>query len=275
MTTSLPPISDEELSAALDGEAGPATLARLPGDSAASDRSVQLAAAAEAVRKASGADLPPDTVEKLIATALASAAPVRTSQHRKGPPSWAVAAVVVALGALGLTLVWAGRDSGTDLASAPTTTASADAATLGHLGDAEALSADASSPAPGSEKTSAEPAAILGSDTTEPEVVNLGSYRSGVALREDLAESFPVESVRSSNDSADLPEAAALDRCGEQLLVTLGLPDQPQRIGYAQVGDKSVAVYEFAIESFADGRPTTLVAAVGIDSCDEIVVFER
>jgi hypothetical protein len=71
------------------------------------------------------------------------------------------------------------------------------------------------------------------------------------------------------------PSSEALARCEQQLQITLELDDAPLASGYAVVDGRLVLVYEWDHESFTDGRPTTLVTAVGNDACDEVALFER
>ena len=49
----------------------------------------------------------------------------------------------------------------------------------------------------------------------------------------------------------------------------------PVQTGYATVDDEPVLVYEFATTSARTNKETTLVAAVGVKACDEVVFFER
>ena len=108
------------------------------------------------------------------------------------------------------------------------------------------------------------------------EVLDLGTFASGAELREALAEVFPGAAF-SADDGATRSRASddAVARCAEQLRVTLELADGPQRVGIAVVDGQDVLVYEFATVATDDGSPTTLVAAVGIDACDPIELFER
>lgn len=265
------PLADDDLSAALDGEADDALLARIESDPAARERRDQLRAAAELVGAATPPALGPEQVDRLVDRALDApeVAPARRPGGR-GPGPWLVAAVVIVLVAVGLTLVWSGRNSGTEQAA--DTAAGGDAA-------AEAIARQSQdAPDAGAAASSGAPATTVAPGTeaaAAPPLVVLGSFESGSALREALAASFPTTDTQPPETTPDLPSAAAVDRCAQQLKVRLSLPDDPLQEGYAVVGGERTLVYEFDHASYRDGSPTTLVAAVGVDACDEVVTFER
>lgn len=302
MTDHLTP-TDDDLSLALDGEADAALLARIEADPDARARLEQLRAATGRLRNVAVAPLEDDTVDDLIAAAIDTPiAPSRPASGRgRSAVPWLVAAAVIVLMAIGLTLVWAGQSSDQDQAGATKSSetgpqdANADA---GSSADA-AFSAEESttgselalSGGHGAAPTTSAPAA--GSPTAEPPVLYLGSYPSAAKLREATASSFadawkasgspltfdsadPDPKVAPSARTAERPPSdASIDRCGDQLQVTLSMKAPPIQAGYATVDDQPVLVYEFAATSARSGEKTTLVAAVGLDACDEVVIFER
>ncbi|HWJ60692.1 MAG TPA: hypothetical protein VNS19_01885 [Acidimicrobiales bacterium] len=293
------PLTDDDLSLALDGEADAQLLARIDADPAAQARLEELRAAAQL----SGAPVPPlddDVVDDLIARAIDTpVAPVvtgtRRSSRRAAP--WLVAASVVLLMAVGLSLVWAGRSSDDDQASAArdATEAAADTSGAGSAADSSfSESADTgSAAADGVAGGHGSPTTVAPSTSSASvPLLYLGSYASGDDLRAATADSFTdawkdngeltfddpdTESDRTQGRSmADPPSSASVDRCADQLQITLSMEGAPVQSGYATVDGKDVLVYEFATASAKDAdRETTLVAAVGADACDEVVFFER
>lgn len=295
--TEHPTITDDDLSLALDGEAGPELLARIEADPVALARLDAMRAAAAQV--AAPVDpLDDATVDQLVTNALATpvapARPVAAGPRRATP--WLVAASVIILMAVGLSLVWAGRGTEDDQAGASRT--AADSSSQESSADAADSSFSESGGGIGAGSTEAAPssgghgsATTIASNPTEGlPVVYLGEYPSGDALREATATSFadalPTSETAPSFDGADpppdtatrsrsAPPEAAVDRCAQQLQITLSLETNPLQAGYATVDDRDVLVYEFAATSARDGSETTLVAAVGQDACDEVVLFER
>lgn len=277
--TSPTPFSDEELSAAIDGDLDADRSAALEADPIARERRDALAAAAQAVARRVD-PLDPAVVDGLIAGALdAPLAPAAPRRGSRGPQPWLVAAVVAVLVAVGLGLVWSGRNADQEQrASFDTVGASIGAEDSGAAkGDGADASSSASEMESGAPTTTAPPASAL------PPAVALGEFASGDDLRSALAEAFPTADAATTTsgevgtESSVLapPPAGALERCGDQLEVTLDLDDPPTRTGYATVDGRAVLVYEFDAPSFADGTPTTLVAAVGQDACDQVVIFQR
>lgn len=298
--TDHPTPTDDDLSLALDGEADPELLARIEADPDATARLDAMRAAAgqvaTPVEPLDGA-----TVGALITTALDT--PIAPERRASGGPRratpWLVAASVIVLMAIGLSLVWAGRGTEEDQAGASRTAADAEASQeLGEGGDGAAESsfsesgsgnaADEPATAPGSGGHSSA-TTIAANPTAGLPVSFLGDYASGADLREATAASF-AEALSSSGSSATFdspdpqnrntrtptaPSEASVDRCAQQLQVALSLKTNPIQVGYATVDDRDVLVYEFATTSVADGSETTLVAAVGKDACDEVVLFER
>ncbi|WP_426570664.1 hypothetical protein [Aquihabitans sp. McL0605] len=273
--------SDDELSAAIDGEADADLQARIDADPDASARQAELRAASDRVAGSPIEPLPADTVDDLIASALdapmAPAKPARAA--RSGPAPWLVAAGVAVLMAIGLSLIWAGRSSQDDQASSTaaeaSTTAAAESSAKsdtragGHGSDSSAADAqlDSSTAAPTTTKSLAAQATYL------------GDFATGAKLREALGGGGAWTAATGSFGSAktaDVPAAAAIDRCAQQLQVTLSLADPPVQVGYGKVGTDPVLVYEFSTTSVVDKKtPATLVAAVGVDACDQVVIFQR
>ena len=296
--TDHPTPTDEELSLALDGKADAALLARIDGSETARARLEELRDAAGQVAEATVAPLDDDTVDQLVATALDTpVAPARrAAARRRGPAPWLVGAAVIILMAAGLTLVWAGRGTDGDQVSAKFDTVGASISTAGEASN-EAPEASASGDA-----TASNESTLMGghgSDTTLPSasssssplpLVYVGAFPSSSKLREatvaSLADAAKVAAPtnatstdgRSGGDSSGAPKppsTKAVDRCAQQLQVTLSLKSGPTGAGYGTVGDKDVLVYEFPAPSAVDGSATTLVAAVGVSACDEVVFFER
>ena len=269
MTDDPTPLTDEELSAAIDGEADPEVTARLDRDPAARARFDELRAVADRVAGLDPVALGDAEVDRLVAGALdapaAPPAPARTGSRT----TWLVAAAVVLLVGLGLTLVFTGRDSTDEVAS----TDADSFETVDGAGDDGSASGAEAAPEASGEADIAADAAIPSTAPGAADLVDLGTFPSGAALREALATSFPAAAERAT--SAPALGTSAIDRCAEQLQVTLELDDGPQQVGVAVVDGDDVVVYEFATTATDDGSPTTLVAAVGVDACDPIELFER
>ena len=276
MTDDRTPVTDEELSAAIDGEADPEVIARIDRDPEARARFEELRAAADRVAGLPPVALPDDAVDRLVAGALD--VPVAPPAPARGTPrtTWLVAAGVVLLVGLGLVLVFTGRGGDEDLASSGSD-GSFD--TVGSAIDEDGAGADAAPEASAEADASSGQAATTTAPSDEASdagVVDLGAYASGEELRAALATSFPATATANRVEGARAAAStAAIDRCAEQLQVTLGLDDGPLQVGVATVDDDDVLVYEFATTATDDGSPTTLVAAVGTDACDPIELFER
>lgn len=291
-----PTPTDDDLSLVLDGEADDELVARVEADPAARARLEQLRRTADALRSSSVPPLDGDVVDELIATAVdAPVAPTRpASAGRSRATPWLVAASVIVLMAVGLSLVWAGRGDDEDQAGATRRTTLASAETSSDAPEADATFGDAS----GAGASEAAPLGGHGAPTTiapqdasrtmDLPVVLLGSFASGAELREATASSFTPSTTATGSSPADgeatgdqardraaPPSDAAVDRCAQQLQVTLSMEAPPTRVGYATVDGKDVLAYEFATTSARDGKPTTLVAAVGVEACDQVVIFER
>lgn len=278
--TDQPTPTDHDLSLVLDGQADPDLEARVAASPDAQARLEELRAAATAVSTAAVPPLDDATIDGLITTALdAPVAPTRSSAGRpRRPAPWLVAAVVIVLMALGLTLVWAGRGSQDDQASAKFDSVGASIS----VGDQEASGEPRSSFSGGTAADTEQAAAGgHGADTTIASSASetplsltyLGAFDSGDLLRAATASS--LTGAPSTAEAPEAPSDASVDRCAEQLQVTLSLKAGPSRAGYSTVDDKDVLVYEFPATSAVDGTDTTLVAAVGVAACDEVVIFER
>ena len=288
MTTDPTPLSDDELSAALDGEASDEVLAAIDASPDARARQAELGAAAARVAAATVPPLDADAVDAMITAALdepvAPSAP--SGRRRTGPPVWAVAAGLLLLVATGLALVWSGRQE--DQVAFKTVGASIAADEDAGGSTAESSASDQPTagemvlPDHGGTASGAGDGASP-STTTTPEtsaaqapLVFLGEFGSGDELRTALAASFSPSPLASTGDApVDTPPDAAVDRCQQQLEVTLELEGGPTARGYAVVDGEDVLVYEFDRASFADGTPTQLIAAVGVDACQQVVFFER
>ena len=277
MTTDATPFSDDDLSAALDGEASPEVLAGIEASPEARARQAELGAAAA---RMAGATVPPlddDVVDALIAAALDEpAAPsVPAGRRRTGPPVWAVAAGLVLLVATGLALVWSGRQE--DQVAFKTVGDSIAADRDAGGATAESSAADEASPGEMVLPDHGGTASGAGdgtnaSTTTTPEA---STALAPLVFLGALASSFAPSPLAAGTQPEAAPADAAVDRCQQQLEVTLELEGGPTARGYALVDGQEVLVYEFDRASFADGSPTQLIAAVGVDACQQVVFFER
>jgi hypothetical protein len=259
MTHDPAPLSDDDLSADLDDEAGIDVRARLIDDPRAAARQAELASAARWLRGAPAVDLADDQIDALVAGALeALDTPESPRGSRRAAGPWLVAAAVVALMAVGLTMIWSGRENDADTAAAPTTTVAADVQSDSDTAEERLTSPESESAAP---------------STTSSDSPYLGTFADAEGLRGALASSLAADATTESPIAA--PSAATVARCEQQLQISLELNGEPRASGYAVVDDRLVLVYEWDHESFVDGRPTTLVTAVGGDACDEVALFER
>ncbi len=311
MTSDHPPLDDLDLSAVLDGDASDDVLARLEGDPAAVERLERLRATRDAVADASVQPLPGATVDALIARAIdaggatADPSPARTdeggaggtaaddgivaplpSRRRKPVPTWAVAAVVVALVAIGLTLVWGGLDGGDDDVAFETIGASivddgarqGQEATSDAAGDSEANAPEgepdgASAGSSHFEGDATTTAPAPGIDSSIPPVVALGDFADADALRVHLRDAFPTDSVEDDGSRAD-DVLAATARCTGKLDGLFGAGGEPSVVGSATVAGEAVVAYEVPFTT-DQGRDTTLVMAVGEVTCIPVLSFQR
>ena len=304
--TDHPPLTDDDLSLALDGEADAELLARIAADPDAEARLERMRAAAELVGSTPVPPLSDGAVDELIANAVdAPVAPTVAAGTRRraqrGATPWLVAAAVIVLMAVGLSLVWAGRSTDDDQASATLASQSADSAESSGGGGSNADSSFSKDGSTAADEGLDSLAGGHGAPTTvAPEsssgraaalpLLYLGPYDPADALRDATASSFAdawkasgsqiayqgsASDTSTGTQAQDPPSPDAVDRCGDQLQVTLSTKAAPVQTGYATVDAKQVLVYEFAAASARDGKETTLVAAVGTDACDEVVIFER
>ncbi|MBX3314631.1 MAG: hypothetical protein KF906_09960 [Actinobacteria bacterium] len=285
MTEPQPPLTDDDLSAFLDGEVDAQVVQRIQSDPAALARSRELDAARRAVADEPVDPLDASVVDALVARAIAAAdepagtteatdaevtpivAPVSPTRRRTGPPVWAVAAVVVALVAIGLGLVLTGQDSGTSndatLAGPAATTASDADSTDGAASGG--TSADGASASDSLSPEAAE---------TEP-LVDLGEFATKDDLRTSLRDGVPT--TGDPVDAADAPTTAAVERCGTQLTVLLqgeGIGTEPDRKAYAVVDGDPKLVYEFDLTEPTD-EATSLISVVDPIACDPLITFLR
>ncbi|MCU1357837.1 MAG: hypothetical protein JWM89_3255 [Acidimicrobiales bacterium] len=315
----LPPLSDEDLSAALDGEASADVVARIAADPEAQARSATLAAAAEAIGT-SPPSLDATAVDALVAGALDAipatdgvtadddpandgpsddgpagdgdgvVMPLAAGRRRRTAPSWLVAAVVLAFLAVGLGLVWSGRGSdsvdrqtvasqASSRSRGPSSSADRSAGTskTGANWNSSSTTTGASNPRGQTASDNQYSPASNGELSALPAAAqDLGQFPTPASLRKALAVSFSSTRTKASYGGATrAPSAAAVERCGTQVQVTLALKGGPLHRGYATVDGKQVLVYEFRATSVKTGKPTRLVAAVGRQSCDAVLTFER
>lgn len=307
MTDPRPPLTDQDISAVLDGEADTDTVERVHADPAAGARLDAFRAVSQGVAARPVDPLPTDTVDQLIGSALAEAGapstptddpdaastervtPLAPPPGRKGTPvpRWLVAAAVVVLVAVGLGLVWSGTRGGDDgdLASstAQTTTPSA---LNDQAGEGTASQGRAAPDAGGSADAESPEAAVPGATTpttsgsgdglpdfgTLP-IIDLGRSADLDALQESLADRFPIDRATVAADERPAPESLA--RCATLMMQVFELDTGPRAVGLAQLGSRTLVVYEFEAPSVRDGRPTTFVTANDPDSCDAALSFER
>lgn len=305
MTT--PPLTDEDLSAVIDGEADAPLVARVDADPAAQQRLQAMRAAAEALRATPVPGLDPSTIDSLIGRAISEGAqPEPTASNDAGSatvtplapprsasgtgPRWLAAAAIVVLVAVGLALVWTGtRGSEEDTAAVTSTEASADQG-AGRAGEGsgpadpddgvateDSASEDSAGEAPQPGDTpEAVPPGPVGSDPFTPGdpggVPSLGSFDTITDLREALRDDFP-SGAPSSTDIAQ--DQALVDRCDLLMQEVFSLPADARAVGVAEVDGEDLLVYEYDAPSQRDGSPTTFVTANEPDSCDALLSFER
>lgn len=304
MSTDRPPLDDLDLSAILDGEASADVRDRLAQDPAAQARLDQLRSAQAALMAATVAALPTTEVDELVAAALHAAGgqapvvaepepePVTTddplvtplvSRRRKPVPPWLVAAVVVVLVGLGITLVWDGRDDADDNFAFETvgqsirTEERSGEGTAGDNAPASEMAEDDISASSPTEAGAATPDGDAAATTTAPTadrpgLVELGTFEDADALRVTLRDSFPTATADTTTFDDTL--AAAADRClakVDGLFQTFG---PPTATGTAVVAGEDVLVYELPYRT-DDGRDTSLVMAVGEQSCIPVLTFQR
>ena len=267
MNDPLSPLSDEDLSAVIDGEASPAVIARVEADPRAQARLTALREAIARLQAESAAPLDQKTVDRLIMRALSpapdglSSPPSRAG--RRTPPSWLVAAVVLACMAIGLGLVWSGRpNAGSDTLTAATQKSSSDGG----------IESDKATPSAPHDLATTAPAAS--GYQAASGIIELGSFASGDALRLSLKERFPTESPLPNASTASLTNLQ-VDRCEAQVQNILDITTTPTSVGHAIVASDPVLVYEFPASSAVGRKPVPLVAAVVVDTCAQVFTFQR
>lgn len=277
MTDPHAPLSDEDLSAALDGQADASVLERLGTDPQAQERYRSLESARSFLAAQAVAPLAPDLVDTLVERAIreggADAAPAavgnvtpltappRSARRRTGPPMWSVAAVVAALVAVGVGLVWSGRDDGNGGDQAATPTTELDATDLGDRSAAE----QPEGPAPTFRAEPGIPAIVI----------DLGRFDTKEALREALREDG-VSSSGTPVESDLAPTTEQVQRCGTQVATLMdgeGISDTYGK-AYAQVADEAYLVYEFELDEATDDG-THLISVVDPVSCNPLITFYR
>jgi hypothetical protein len=305
MTTTPPPFDDLQLSAALDDDVDAGVAARIEQDPEAQVRLDQLRTARDLVAAATVDPLPRATVDHLLTTALGAAdtdtdtdeagsAPTApdvvapSTGRRPGPvPAWLVAAVVLVLMGVGLSLVYAGRDDDTEVAVSEVGQSGAEAAdggagarTDGETGAPDAGStaaAEAEAPEPDGAATEGAgtddaPTATTLSPTGVPVLVPLGSFTDADALRVHLRDGFPAPAAGS--EPATETDLDAAFRCLGKIDGMFGTGSEPVQVGLATVADEPTVVYELPYRT-DDGRDTTLVVAVGELTCIPSLSFQR
>lgn len=301
----MPPLSDEEITAVLDGEATEDVVARVEADPVAQDRLDALRSARDAVRGAPRPQLEPAVVDSLIGRAMAegqhpevpgehtptTATPLASPRRSASTgPRWLAAAAVVVLVAIGLALVWSGtRSSDEDTATGVSTQAEVDASGGGANSDsADApVAEDGGSDSGASENqtsegpnTTTQPGAMPTLPTDDPLTggmrsdgpVALGSFDNLDDLRETLRSEFPTGSASSATIAQD---SDAIERCDLLMQEIFSLPGSARAVGVAEVEGTDLIVYEYEAPSKRDGSATTFVTANEPDSCDAELSFER
>jgi negative regulator of sigma E activity len=298
MTDPRPPLSDDDLSAVLDGEAEPDVVARLEADPNARARVASFRAVGDTLRSAPVEPLDAATVDDLVGRALAEAgtvtgdddgtaavaSPLPPTQRRSAPP-WLVAAAVVALVAVGLGLVWSGRGGDDPDLANQANGASSEAAADEASGAGRAPSSradgtvadqthDGSTAGADDVETSSTQAGAGPSTATEG-LVDLGAFADAAALRRALATAVPPGGQELRAD-IDAPTDDEVARCDTQVRHVFELADEPTTTAVATLADEVVLVLEYDRLSFADGTtPTTFVTVVDPATCTPDFSFER
>lgn len=284
MTTEPPPLTDEDLSAVLDGEADPDVAARAQVEPAARARLDELHTVRRALQRAPLPALDHITIDGLIDRALEETeqpvvAPPITRRGYATTPRWLVAAAVIALVAVGLGLVWSGRDRGNDVtttASGQLSTGDKSAAGSGADGNTQGQrSPERSSSSPGGSQADATAADSTARSELSPQssVIDLGEYGTLSDLRAALKTSFPTDSP--SSNGVEPPSQATVERCAALMTQVFQLPNPATHVGRARVEARDVLVYEFDAPSVRDGAPTTFITVNEPQSCDAQLSFER
>lgn len=258
MSRSPHPVSDEDLSAIIDGEADDALRRRVESDPSAVERLRSLQAASELLRTPPP-PLEPATVDRLVARALEEASGAGSAEVTPLPrrasaapaaPRWLVAAVVVALAAIGLGLVWSGTRS-TDRSPVAT-------------GDHAAPEASDQSP-------SAHDTSLL---RAPGPLVDLGAHDSIGDLRSALTDGVRAAAVSATpDDDVEVPSPESVSRCAGQIFELF--PDEPlarppAASGVATVDGSTMLVHEFDL---TDGEHRALVSVTAPADCSPRSMF--
>ncbi|MEO6987225.1 MAG: hypothetical protein ABI239_01100 [Aquihabitans sp.] len=295
MTEPLPPLSDEDLSAALDGMAEPDVEARIQADPSARARLDALRAASETIGRGSAPTLDANTVDALIAQAIE----VGNSPAEDGEPSsapqvspdgvvtplaprrrsgtgtqrWLVAAVIVVLMAIGLGLVYSGTRSPQN-ETAAVSTQNERAASSSDTAEPAADGADAAMPDHFDTEASGAAPEADASDQEPAALDQLGSFDDIRSLRSELRDGFPPDSAPVVGDR---PSNISVDRCNNFIQTVLGNMSpapEPEALGYVSVDGDPYLVYEYSItDSSTSG--SKLITAANPDSCDLLFNFVR
>ncbi len=294
------PLSDEELSAVIDGEAEPDVTARFTADPTARQRAADLQEASDLLRRTMVEPLSAGTVDDLVARALGhldsqadgtdaetdgadpdgdaadrptvdAGSPNVVAFTRPEPPArrgntrWLVAAVVAVLAGLGLTLVYNGTrptlNEDASVAQSPGSTAGS--APEEDLPDG---AGDATPATPGDTSNAVRPASPY---------VDLGPFDTQADLRERLKTAFPTGPLLAE-DAA--PSADAVNRCAQQvyeLFASEGIATAPTRSGVAVLDGEQVMVFEFAITEPDATFEDLVVATTSVDVCEPTMSFVR
>lgn len=298
MTEPLTPLSDEDLSAALDGMAAPGVDARIQADPAAQARLGQLQAARDAVAQAPVPVLDPAAIDALVAQAIdrgtapaaepggvvTPLAPRRRTSA--GTQRWLVAAAVVVLMAIGLGFVYSGTHSD-DTQDAGVVLQDDQASSQGDASNPEpsinssAERGEDSAEAPPDHGAPGQPDAAVPTDPgaeadaqAPAELTELGTFDDKDALRAELRAGFPQDAELVEGPR---PTEANVTRCNnfiQTVLVDLSLSADPDAVGQATVADKAYLVYEYAVDGGIEGGSKLLTAA-DLDSCNLLFSFVR
>lgn len=293
----LPSLTDDDLSAHLDGEAEPGVADRIAADPAAQARLAEVRRARDLVAASDPPPLPADAAERAIGAALDAAGPeaepVPTPRRsrRSGPPPIAVAAAVLVLLAVGLALVWSGtRNDASETAGGTVSRAEVDAPTESAAdSDGAGSGASRSEPAGGAAPTTvASPhgggADVSGSNGqafgTPIELLSLGTFESPDALRTAIATGFPETGRKVEGTARTNTDDASIARCSQLLQSIFRLTEPQTRTAVATVAGDRLLVYEFPAPvdttTTAPTPPATvLTLAVKPKACDVVLAFQR
>lgn len=293
MTDPRHPLTDEDLSAVLDGEAPDGVLGRVQADAGARARLEQLSGARQAVAGASVDPLDPAVVDDLVGRAVRAAdelpghgsgtadvvAPLRPSRRTpRGLPPSLVAAVVVVLAGLGLVLVWSGRDRPTARDQAGVSSPVSASADEGRAAGGAGSSAPGAEKAPG---TAADTAATTGASSSADVagLVPLGAFDTPDQLRTRIKDGLAPEARTADRDPASAAayqaSAAAVDRCDAQVRAVFEIEGAADQRGVATIDGDQILVYRYRYSTEEAPQATTLAVAARSDTCDVVLSFVR